>query len=515
MESFTFLIKERALFCWIIFSFLCFHTNMIPLSAQEKSTSDCLNGFDSYVENAMKQWHVPGMAVGVVKKSNIIFTQGYGFRDLEKRLPVDENTLFPIGSLTKAFTSVAFGYLVDEGIAELDQPIIQYCKDFQMSDTYVTEHITPRDLLCHRSGLPRHDFVLTNPNISLEKLFSILPYLDSSTGFREVFQYNSIMYRIIGYLIERISGQRWDTVIQNQILQPLKMENTNFSIDSLTGTGNYSEPYTVNYDKVSKTRFAKNNGCPAFGMVSNLRDMLNWLIMNLNNGKFMNHQIISNEYLTQAQSPQMAIPGPEPYPNPGESFTAGYGLGWYISAYRGYKVVRHGGQVTGFHAYIYLLPNESIGIVILSNGETILPGALCKEIVDRLLGLQPIDWQKYAYDRLKLALKQWDIHMTGIKNSVSKRHLSASKLKAFSGKYAHPAYGTFTIFPNDSRLIAKRGQVEYAFEYSDGDTFIRTEGELQGKRMQFFYDEHGQIDKMTMNLQWGIPPIEFRKLNIK
>jgi hypothetical protein len=206
----------------------------------------------------------------------------------------------------------------------------------------------------------------------------------------------------------------------------------------------------------------------------------------------------------------MGIPEPEPYPNPGESFTAGYGLGWYVSVYRGYKVIRHGGMLSGFSSYIYLFPNQPIGIVVLSSGQTILPGALCKEVADRLLGLKPMDWQRWTLNNFKAALNKW--YQNQESKSVSDGRPPTRELKEFSGSYTHPAYGTFTIYPTGSGLVAKREQSEYFFEHYDQDIFISAGKKLVGKKMQFHQDSTGNISKMTIDLQWGIPPIEFEKL---
>ena len=495
---------------WIVtLVFLCIQPGIDRLEGQENNNSEFFEELDRYVEEAINEWHVPGLAIGIVKDTNVIYLKGYGFRDLEAKLPVDENTLFPIASLTKAFTSCAFGQLVDEGKAGLDIPVKEYLPDFRMYDQYVTDHLTSRDILCHRSGLPRHDFVLTGRSLPLDEVYHILPYLQFSAGFRESFQYTNILYYVTGYMIGAITGQSWDKIISDQILRPLNMASTFFSIDDIAKTGNYSQPYSVNSGEVNDIPFTRNDDCPAFGMISNVKDMANWLIMNLNNGKYRDKQIVSGDYLVQAHSVQMAIPGPEPFPNPGESFTAGYGLGWYINVYRGHKVVRHSGQVNGFQADVYLLPNQSIGIVVLSNGQTILPGSLCNEIADRLLGLESMDWSSFTYQRFTAALSYWLENMAGRKDSILNEQPSEDELKRYAGTYTHPAYGPLYISATDSILVVKKGTIEFRFGYKKPDIFTALNGEIQGRTMKFHPDENGQIEKLSINLEWGIPESEF------
>jgi CubicO group peptidase (beta-lactamase class C family) len=468
------------------------------VSAQKYSEAQKLSsGLDEYINKAMKEWQVPGLAVGVVKDTNIVFSRTYGYRNIEEELPVDKNTLFQIGSLTKAFTSFAMGCIVDEGNAELDKPIIEYLPAFRMKERYVTEHITIRDLLCHRSGLPRHDLVIGD-SITLEKVISILPYLESSMGFREGCQYNNMMYRVVGYLIEELSGKTYEEYIKMKLLGPLEMNSTFFSLNEMEKTENFSMPYSIKDGNIVVTKSSIIFEGPDCEMLSNLEDMLKWVILNLNDGQFRNNQIISKDYISQAHTVQMAIPGPEPYPNPGESFTAGYGLGWYISVYQGHKLIRHGGSMRGFRSELYMFPNESVGIIILSNGESLLPER---------------DWNKYTLDKYNEAINGYEMNLANQVREANSGMPPTHDLKEYTGLYSHPAYGSFEIILGESGLLAKRKSSEYILKHINFDFFRFETGGLRGTRVQFYSNLKGEINRFAAKLEWGVPPIEFIRVN--
>lgn len=476
-------------------------------NAQERSIEEALLSLDDYIENAMNDWQVPGLAIGIVKDSNVVFTKGYGHRDLESKLPVNENTLFAIGSCTKAFTSVCFGQLVDNKKANLDKPVINYLPNFELSDEYITKNVTARDLMSHRSGLPRHDLVWFGTDLNREKLFKSLKHLEFTKGLREQFQYNNLFYMTVGYMVGHISNQTWEQYTKKNILLPLEMTTSNFSVEQMSETNNFSYPYGLEDDKIKRIPFRNIDAIgPAGSINSSVKEMSNWLIMNLNKGKFNGKQIISNTYLKQAFSQQITTPLNNNIP---EVMLPGYGLGWSSHSFRGYLRIAHGGGIDGFTSFVTLFPKESLGIVILTNSNTPISRILANVIAEKLLGTEEKDWHKESFEKYS---EQKYKTPNAPKNLPIEGTSPTHELKAYVGDYNHPAYGTIHISLSDSGLVASRKPFETFLEHYHYDVFKATQKELTGRRMQFHYNLNGKIEKLTMRMEWAVPAIEFKKV---
>ena len=229
-----------------------------PLLADERSVAaakEPLAGFDSFVNQAIHAWEVPGLAIAVVKNGQVVLAQGYGFRDVDKKLPVTPKTLFAIGSCTKAFTTFVMGTLVDEGKLDWDKPVRTYIPELRLHDRVASELITPRDLVTHRSGLPRHDLVWYNATLSRKEIVDRLPYLEPTETFRSKFQYNNIMYMTAGYLVERLTGQSWEDAVRARIFTPLGMTGSNFSVKDSQKAADFARPYDDRDDKIVESHF--------------------------------------------------------------------------------------------------------------------------------------------------------------------------------------------------------------------------------------------------------------------
>ncbi|HMY76641.1 MAG TPA: serine hydrolase domain-containing protein, partial [Blastocatellia bacterium] len=208
----------------------------LPCNLERKAdpaaaAKDALAGFDDVVNDAMKKLDVPGMAIAIVKGKQVIYAKGFGYRDVEKQLPVTADTLFAIGSSTKAFTTFVLGTLVDEGKVEWDKPLRNYIPWFKLYDPAMTEHLSVRDTVTHRSGLPRHDLVWYNNFESTREAFvRKLAYLEPSADLRQKWQYNNLMYLTAGYLTEVLTGQTWEDAVRTRVFNPLGFKRSNFSV---------------------------------------------------------------------------------------------------------------------------------------------------------------------------------------------------------------------------------------------------------------------------------------------
>ncbi len=263
-----------------------------------------LDGWDHFVEQAMADWKVPGLALAVVRDGKVIQMKGYGFRDREKKLPVTPRTLFAIGSITKSFTVTGLGMLVDEGKLQWDEPVRAYLPDFRLNDPVATEQMTAMDLVTHRSGLPRHDGVWYGSSRSRSELFARLRYLDLSRPFRSDWQYNNLMFMAAGHLAERVADRSWEDFTRDRILAPLAMKRTNFSVEDSQHDDDFSRPYREVDGKVRAVpfyRFSTGVG-PAGSINSCVEEMVPYLQFHMNRGLHETRRLLSEANATRMQS---------------------------------------------------------------------------------------------------------------------------------------------------------------------------------------------------------------------
>jgi CubicO group peptidase (beta-lactamase class C family) len=365
------------------------------MSGQIENFAQRLDGFDEFVNNAMKDWKVPGMAISIIKDEEMIYSRGFGLRDPQNNLEMNADTLYRIASNTKAFTAMSLAILVDEGKMEWDKPVRHYIPSFKLFDTYASEHVTPRDLLCHRTGLPSHDGALDDRNMSRREIVEHFRYLEPSCDIRTRLQYNNWMYMLAGHLVECVAGDKWEHFVQERIFNPIGMKNSNFSFIKSRKTGNYAECFYEKAGELIQYRMHKEFDpdfvfprAPAGAINSSANEMANWVILQLNKGKFEGRQIVSEAGIYEMHSPNMIDNWNSPYDELGESSC---GLGWFIWSYRGHKLVLHGGF---FGSQVYLMPKQKIGVVVLPTFGSELPGVAAYNIFDRLLGLDEIPWNR-------------------------------------------------------------------------------------------------------------------------
>jgi CubicO group peptidase (beta-lactamase class C family) len=479
-----------------------------------------LDGFDGFMSASMREFKVPGAAVAVVKDGKIILAKGYGYRDVARQLPMTGVTLFPIASITKSFTVTALGTLVDQGRLDWDKPVREYLPGFQMYDPVATEQLTPRDMVTHRSGLPRHDLIWYSSSLSREELVARLRYLEPNKPIREKFQYNNLMFVTAGYLGGRILGSSWEDLVRQRVLEPLGMMNSKFSSDDARKSPDYALPYRKNRktEVVSEIAFSKwGDVGPAGAMNSSIDDMSKYLLMHLSKGAFAGKQVLGRNNAEQMQSPQMVLQGSPLFAEIGES---SYGLGLFIETYRGHKHVQHGGNLDGFSLMLSFLPNDGIGVVVLTNLDgTPLRDLIPYVVYDRLLGLDSIDWvqrfreiERKARDQELSADKKG---YTGRKEGTSPSH----DLAEYAGEFEHPGYGKLTFRvegTGDARkLFLKLNDVERPLEHFHYDTFQVPENPLdpfEKLRVTLPTDAQGELSKVEANLEASVKEIVFKRV---
>src|SRR5436190_1557141 len=299
-----------------------------------------LQGLDDLARQAMKEWKVPGVALAVVQDGKVIYAKGFGYRDLENKLPVTAATLFPIGSITKSFTALTFAILKNEGKVDWDKPVRSYLPEFQMYDPVASEQATPRDLFSHRTGLPRHDIVWYSSDFSRADMVSRLRYLKPNKDFRSAYQYNNLTIMTMGYLEGKMTGLGWEGTIHEKIFSPLGMTHSDLSVEDIEKTDNHALPYELKKEVVTQVPFHNIDAIgPAGSINSSIADMSHYLTFQLGDGKYEGKQLVSESNLRLMHSPQTPMPDLPPafsFPELGH-FSSG--PPWFVTAHRGPTLV--------------------------------------------------------------------------------------------------------------------------------------------------------------------------------
>lgn len=482
-----------------------------------------LEGYDQLVQGMIDAWKVPGLAVAIVKDGQVIYEKGFGYRDTEKKLPVTPDTVFAIGSASKAFTTFVMGTLVDEGKLDWDKPVATFLPGFRLHDRVATEQLTPRDMVSHRSGLPRHDLSWYNATeLSRKELVERLPYMEATYPLRSRWQYNNFMFLTAGYLVEQVTGRSWEDNVRERIFQPLGMTNSNFSVHDSQKSADFALPYRENNDdeKIELIPFREiTNMGPAGSINSSIRDVSKWVQVHLSGGKASggkagDKQIIGPATLIDIHSPHMVLTATPERP---ELSQASYGLAWFIDAYRGHLRVAHGGNIDGFSSLVTLLPNDDLGMVILTNKDgTGVPELLVRHTLDRLLKLDPIDWNGEALakrDAGRVIAKQAEAKKDTVRKPGTK---PAHKLAEYAGDYAHPAYGPLKIEVDGERLKAVYNHLSMPLEHWHYETWTAVKGGdhpgFEDLKFLFDTDMAGNVVAVKAPFELALPaPIAFAR----
>ncbi|MBS0622813.1 MAG: serine hydrolase [Verrucomicrobia bacterium] len=426
---------------------------------KQQTPPPSLAGLEEVVQEALTTFNVPGMAIGVVADGKVILSRGYGLRDLIQKLPVTENTLFPIASCTKAFTAFLLGQLVDQGQVAWDDPVIAHLPEFRLADEETTRSLTLRDLVAHRTGLPQHDAIWFCRDMSKAEVLPCLQHLEPVCKVGEKWHYNNFMYLIAGLVIEKVTGHSWEERLHSHLLSPLEMSYSNASVEHLEQSADFSLPYAEINGVLQELSFhALDPVNPGGAINSNVLDMVKWVQLQLSEGA----GLVSAKTLQEMHALQMPL-APETRDMMGVS-PSGYGLGWFLGSYQGYDVVRHGGMIDGFNSEIAFIPSKNIGLVLLSNSSTDGAYAIARvrnEILDRLLDTSDAS--------AKVALQK--IHTSSHQTTPPESTNLKRPLQDYVGRYEHPAYGTVEIYLNDHQLIASYGRSTIPLEHRENDTF--------------------------------------------
>ncbi|NUO82248.1 serine hydrolase [candidate division KSB1 bacterium] len=465
-----------------------------------------------FADSVRKVWKVPGLGLAIVKNGEVIMSEGFGHRNVKEQLPVTSNTLFAIGSSSKAFTAMCVGILADEGKVEWDKPLRNYLPTFKLHDDFASARMTPRDLVTHRSGLPRHDMLWYGSSFTRKEMFERLQYLEPSKDFRTDYQYQNLMFMTAGYLVEQINGGTWEDFVRSRIFKPLGMTSSNFSVLESQKAADFALPYQEKKEVVTQIPFRDITAIgPAGSINSNLADMSKWVLLNLNKGKAGETQVLSEAGLVQMHTPYMAIAQPLKYT---ELSHNNYGLGWFIRSYRGHAQVSHGGNIDGFSALVSLFPQDNFGTVLLTNlNGNPLPGIVNNYVSEVLLNLEPVDWHarvKADIDKAKEEGKKKEADEQATRKPDTK---PSHALADYAGEFEHAGYGVLKISSDGKVLKGRFNAFTIAMEHWHYDVFRGTllEDEEEKMLLSFLTNEKGDLDRVSVPLEPAVQPIIFTR----
>ena len=459
--------------------------------------------FAPLVHRLMERDQIPGLAVGVVERGHLVFARGFGYRDVDKRLPVTLDTLFPLGSCSKAFTATAIALLADEGRIALDTPVRAYLPDFSLEDPVASATLTTRDLLTHRSGLPRHDLFWYQAPFSRDELYHRLRFLEPSGPPRAQWRYNSLMFVVAGRIVEKVSGESWESFVRARILLPLDMRRTLLSPEAMETDSDHAVPYALRNGSVQEIPMLKRLSAiaPAGAVQTSVNDLARWLTFHATRSP----ALLGEGMWRELHRPQAEMPAPaEP-----EVQHPYYALGWIHESYRGHPLVVHNGAIDGFTMHLGFLPETGQGLILLMNRDlaTAALMALAYSAYDRLLRLEPLGWEGRLKEMPEPLQEVPDIALD-------------FPVETVVGTYEHPAYGMLTVRAEGDKLAMEFRTLRLTLVYQGQRRFLSRESIVTGApqiSVRFSKEKMGEPLQLfvPLNFDEGDPVEVFTRVSVR
>ena len=479
--------------------------------ARSESIAPFIPALDVLIAEAMDEWKVPGLAVAVVQNGEVALVRAHGFRDVEAGLKVTSDTQFLIGSVTKSFTSTGLALLVDERRVDWTKPVREYIPEFRLHDAVATDRITVRDLLCHHSGLPRHDWIWIPSDLSPGQMLAAMRYLEPSDDIRSTFQYQNLGYLVAGMVAERISGQSWTEFTRARLTDKLHMPVT-FTVEELAASADAAMPYTMDGDTRLPAKLWPIRATAAGGINTSIASFANWLRLHLDKGEFEDQRLLSPTLIQQLQTPRVHVAAPE-FAEYGDVH---YGLGFRTHRYCRERVVWHGGGWSGWSTLMTMLPDRGVGVAVFTNrSQSMVPEILANYVFDRACGKEPIPWLDRLRERRRKFVAQLDVDRQARKATRRPDTRPSHDLADYAGDYDHPGYGRVTIIHAGDKLTwAYRGMSE-PLAHRHYDTFELPEApdRLLPDRLtiSFSTDREGNIASLAAPFEPLVKDIVFTR----
>lgn len=454
---------------------LLFTLHVFRLHAQDSLPAFVRDSMDRYVERSLKSWAIPGASVAIVKDGKVVFMKGYGITELGTSNKVDENTLFMIGSNTKAFTATAIAMLDEQKKLSLNDKVTKWLPEFKLDNKAAGEQAIVTDLLCHRLGFMtfQGDFTYWTSNLSREEVIEKMSHIKAVHPFRTTWGYTNAAFLTAGQIIPKVTGQSWEAYLRANLFQPLEMTRTLALSQEILQASNKSAPHTLQDGKMIRIPYCMiDNLAPAGSISSSVHDMSKWVMMQLNNGNYKNRQVIPTSVIRATRTPQSILG------NGGTMFNRGhfalYGLGWFLEEYEGRKIVSHTGGVSGFVTSVTLVPEEKLGIIVLTNtDQNSFYESLKWEILDAYLKLPYRDYTDVHLGYFRQQMNAMEKADKALKDTAAMKPATALPLNAYTGSYVNEVYG-------DMKVVLENGELRMRFSHHP-DMYAKLEA-LGGNR---------------------------------
>jgi CubicO group peptidase (beta-lactamase class C family) len=473
---------------------------------------------DQYIQQLMTEWEIAGSAVSIVYKDKVIFSKAYGYRDVANKLPVTTKTMFGIASNSKLFTSMAAAMLHEEKKLDLDKPVRTYMPELHFATGELDEKLTLRDMLSHRSGVPRWDAVWGGSNYSLQEILDRLPYMKPTMGFREGYLYNNNMYAAAGAVTAKVNGTTWEQLIQTKLFDPLEMKQSTFSFEAAAKKGEFSKDYLIGKVDKKLKEYEPDTHCdcwaPAAAIVSNVEELSNWMMAQINGGKFKGKQVIQQKAIAETIKPNNIASKELVYD---EVFYGLYGMGRSSTDYKGHVMVSHGGVISGYRSTIAMLPKDSIAIIVLTNTAQGSPmaNAAVYGITDRLLQLGESAWTTKIKEVIAKREKKSEQEADSVKALKVMDTKPSHALADYVGTYEHKAYDKMIISLEGDHLRISHRMWDEPLQHFHYEQFWSPEHpdvsinySLRVYKLNFMTNAAGKIDKIKTRVD-GDPEVEF------
>ncbi len=485
-----------------------------------------LQGLDEFVERGMKDWGIPGLVISVVREGEVIYARGFGVRKLGEDAKVDEHTVFGVASTTKAMTATALGMLVDEGILHWDDTVREHLPWFGLSNPWVSEMVTVRDLLSHRVGIGRMtgNRLVFMPGRDRRTILDHVSRQPFEIPFRSGYLYSNMMYMVAGMVIEGAAGISWDEFMPEHIFSPLEMNSASVSITEIAENDNAAWPHQEIEGIVQPIpRRNFDNVGPAASVNASATDMAQWMLFNLGEpGKYKDRRLVSREVMSDIFQPQYAFPARDPMTG---HFTA-YTLGWNSGYYEEHRIFQHGGATDGINSIIVLVPALDMGIFAAGNLFCGLRPAIVRWILDRALNIErDHDWhdmffRQHQAEKESLLLERKRIEEARVTGTRPSLHL-----EAYTGTYHDIVYDDLEV------RMGEDGALEICFwgdqemvaylEHWHYDTFRaswRNPG-MREKFVTFDIDHEGKVKQLNViftlrpkMIEVGLYPADYTRI---
>ncbi len=478
------------------------------LNAQEG-----LAGLDEEIAQMIKDWGIPGTAVAIVQNDQITYARGFGVKEIGGADPVDEHTIFAVGSTSKAFTAAAVAMLVDEGKVAWDDPVVDHLPSFQLSDPYITRDLRVRDLMSHNSGLLRGDRLWYASGRSREEVLHQVRHQPVTFPLRSTFQYNNTTWIATGEIIEEVSGMSWDDFVAARIFHPLGMARSTTLMEPLARLDNVATPHHRSADGTPQPVPYRNidNAGPAGSINSSAAQMAQWVRLQLGLGEFEGERLISEEAVREMHTGQMIMrtEGSWGLIFPESDFLT-YGLGWFLSSYRDVTMVSHGGNIDGMTAFVGFIPRRNYGVVVLSNlsGANGFSSALAHRVIDRLEGGEGLPWN----EKMLASWKEVEQQAREAQRETMESRVAGTSptlpLADYAGTYANDMYGEIAVTVADGALSARFGSsFDGVLEHWHYDTFRSTWYGMaeQEEFLRFEIGSDGKVAVLHAEIEGSVP----------